>query len=94
MKSETDVSRNDNGVYKPKRSLLDAVFGFMFGTGLQTEGLPPYIEVDLFHQTGSAREHLTVWSPVAGYGRFAGMAGCGTSCGGRSVLDRTADVNL
>lgn len=86
--SDIRVSRNDSGVYKPKRSLLDAVFGFMFGTGLPTEGLPPYIEVDLFHQTGLAREHLTVWSPVAWNGRFAGTAGGGTSCGGRSYLTK------
>lgn len=76
------VTLNETGHYCQKASLLERAFG----AGKPIEGLPPYVEVEVTHQTGDFQEQLIVWSPLAWNDRFAGTAGGGTGIGGRNYL--------
>ncbi len=78
------VTLNSSGKYQAKVSLIEK----FFGGGKPIEGLPPYYEVEIFHQTGKFEEQLIVWSPLAWNDRFAGTAGGGTGIGGRGYLTR------
>ncbi len=80
--SRVRVALNETGHYQQKASLLERAFG----AGKPVEGLPPYVEVELTHQTGAFEEQLIVWSPLAWNDRFAGTAGGGTGIGGRTYL--------
>lgn len=76
------VSINESGSYRSKAPLLlKLLSGFR-----PIEGLPPYCEVQLDHQTGRFTERITIWSPLAWNDRFAGTAGGGISTGGSQYI--------
>ena len=81
---EIDVSVNTTGVYKRKFSAAEMIWG----TNGPVRGLPPYAEVRIVHRTGEHSEIITVGTPAARNGRFAGTAGGGTSTGGETYLTK------
>ena len=81
--SSVKVAVNASGCFQEKSSFFDRIWG----KGKKITGLPKYAEVVVRHSTGQYEEELTVWSPAAWNGRFAGT--CGGGRGYLTVPDNT-----